>query len=197
MFPGKAVSAAWETLYHTYHRLIVTEAERHGLPAIDVPVVVQQTWLALIQHLPEFEAEDLPDRLRDWVNQVVLSKAMDVHRRRRRQPARSVDDLRGGSQEPAAPADDAEEREEDQRRLERIWEAVDRLPGGRDGINARIVVLYYRGGKELVEIAAVVQKTPGQVKARLYRARLALRRMLGVDPQPPPRRAARRKGRES
>ncbi len=56
-----------------------------------------------------------------------------------------------------------------------IWEAVGRLPR----LWAMVVVLYYREGKKISEVAKIMRMRQNTVKTYLFRSREKLRQMLG------------------
>ncbi len=84
------------------------------------------------------------------------------------------------SREPAASADALESVIADER-ARGLWRSVASLPSGE----RTAVMLHYREGMTVTEIARALGVTSGTVKTQLFRARRRLRAVLGDDDSPP------------
>jgi RNA polymerase sigma factor (sigma-70 family) len=146
----------------------------------DADYLVQEAWLAVLRHPPAPQGARPEEQLRGYCVRLVRWKVANLRRWQRRHRAVDVDGLRGSDHEPAAPANDVAGGEEKDHDLERVLEALEQLPGGREGIYAQVVVLRYWGKKTVPEIAKALGKTPGQIKGYLRRALAALRRKLEI-----------------
>lgn len=126
--------------------------------------VVQEAYVRLLETGPEDE------NLRAWLFTVATNLVRDRARVTGRR--RELDEARKGP-EPPPPAD---ERAEARRRLERVWEAVDRLPP-RD----RALLLLRVEGFTYEEIADVLGVAVGSVGPLTGRALRRLTEELGGD----------------
>ncbi len=115
------------------------------------------------------------ERFGSWLAGIALNVARSSRRYEDRQ-AWSAEALAGGRwlAEETWQAPDPAELVEQRELVEAVRAAVEQLPAGQ----RRAVVGYYLEGLTQVELAALLDTSPGAIKTRLHKARRALRAVL-------------------
>lgn len=145
----------------------------------DAEEILGEVFVAAVRELPRTGDAG---GFRAWLYRVATNRAIDLARRRARRPEGPLEglDLR--------PADDDVEAEALSRAdRERLWRAVRALPDDQ----RRVIALRLTGGLSAAEIAPIVGKRVGAVKALQHRALANLARALG---RPYPSRPGERLG---
>jgi RNA polymerase sigma factor (sigma-70 family) len=130
----------------------------------DVEDVVQDVFLAALEHLPRFRGDS---SLATWLTAIAVNKCRSV-RRRRLLRLRLLSWARGRLPRQAGQAADCGPLRRE--RHEQVRRAVGRLPGRL----REVVVLRYLEEMPIEQIAKVLRISPGAVGSRLHRARLRL-----------------------
>jgi RNA polymerase sigma factor (sigma-70 family) len=134
--------------------------------------VAQEVYLAAWRELPKLRE---PTSFLPWIRQVTRNRArMALRGRRRRQKRVEPTDPDLLLSAAADPAPDAMERLLDQERREAVAAAVDALPEG----SREVVLLYYREGESVRQVADLLELSETAVKQRLHRARATLREQM-------------------
>lgn len=140
-----------------------------GLSGDQADDVAGETFLAAYQALPRYKAKA---KLGTWLWAIAYRQAVSFLRKNikyRRLKARLKGEFEDSSEfSPTAAIEQKEEHE-------KIWLAVRKLPG----LWALSVILYYRQGKKISEIAEIMRINENTVKTYLLRARKKLKRTLG------------------
>jgi RNA polymerase sigma-70 factor (ECF subfamily) len=170
--------AAYELLVRSYTPRMLSVARRFLRSEEDARDAVQDAFLSAFRAIDRFEGNS---RISTWLHRIVVNASLMKLRTRRRKPERSIEELmpgfleNGHLEQPASewrklPEDQVAQRELRELLLEKIHE----LPEGHR------TVLLLRDIEELdtEETAKALELTPGAVKTRLHRARLALRGLL-------------------
>ena len=171
-------NTAFEELIRTYGGRMLAVARRFMSSEDDARDVVQEAFGSAYRAIGKFEGQAL---VSTWLHRIVVNAALMRLRTRRRKPEQSIEDLlpgfleNGHMERPASAwrseGPDALERAEI-RAL--VRDRIAELPEGH-----RIVLLLRDiEGLDTDETAAVLDISPGAVKTRLHRARLALRGLL-------------------
>lgn len=135
---------------------------RHAADAEDV---LQATFLAAIESAQRFERSQ---RVLPWLTGILTHRALAEHRRRQRLPVAATDGERaGGEVEPFQLAQSNELAASTRAAIDRLREPY------RQPTMLRLV-----HGMEPAEIALVLQRSPGTVRAQLHRGLEQLRRLL-------------------
>lgn len=144
----------------------------------DAQEAVQDAFLSAFRALAGFDGAS---RLSTWLHRIAVNAALMKLRSKQRKPERSIDDLLprflddGHQADPPAPwqvsAEEVLQREEARAR---VREAINQLP------ETHRTILMLRDIEELdtEETATLLGVSTGVVKARLHRARQALRTLL-------------------
>ena len=108
-----------------------------------------------------------------WLYRIAHNLVIDHYRRQARQAHISLDDA------PTMPAEDADplQAAEWQLQQEHLRKAINRLTEEQ----AQVVSLRFLEGLSISEVAKVIGKTEGAVKALQYRAIVSLRRLLDYE----------------
>ena len=144
----------------------------------DARDAVQEGFLSAFKALDRFAGGS---KLSTWLHRIVVNAALMKLRTKKRKPERSIEDLLPGYKEDGHPqeffetweetGEDAASREEE-RNL--VRKQIDELPDNY----RNVILLRDIEGIDTGETAELLGLTPGAVKTRMHRARLALRQLL-------------------
>lgn len=158
-------------------RLLATA--RRFLPSEDdARDAVQEAFISAFRALPAFEGNS---RVSTWLHRILVNVCLMKLRARQRRPERPIEDLLprfaadGHHAHPVAawaPVTTQRMEQEELRTLVRA--AIDQLPE----IYRTVLLLRDIEGLDTDAAATLLDLTPGAVKTRLHRARLALRELL-------------------
>lgn len=143
----------------------------------DAEDVTQNTLMKVLRKSDSFRGESDP---MGWIYRIALNEAREVHRRKRRRPAVSLDAMPVDFDEnnhPTGVTDYSQRPERAAMRSEidaRVTDAIDELPEGY----REAILLHDLEGVPYAEAARLLDLTLGGFKARLHRARMHLRRRL-------------------
>lgn len=170
--------AAYEELIRRYGPRLLSTAKRFVGQESDAQDVLQEAFLAAFKALPNFHADS---SLYTWLHRITVNAALMRLRKEKRRGEKSIDDLLPRNLDDAERSrlgegwrvskDDALESREVR---EFVRNAIEQLPE-----NFRSVLLLRDiEGFSTEEAATALDLTPGAVKTRLHRARLALKNLL-------------------
>jgi RNA polymerase sigma-70 factor, ECF subfamily len=158
-------STAFQLLYERHWNAVYRFAWLLTSSVPDAEDITQECFLALIRKRDLFDPARA--QLRTWL----IAIARNQHLQRRRDGARE-----GGS-EGVEEVDGANTPDEELIRLERA-EAVRRALESLPPLQRQALYLFEFEGMRLADIGFILQVEPNAVKARLYRAREQLKRLL-------------------
>lgn len=127
----------------------------------------QDVWERVVRALARFDPAG-PAKLSTWIATIAHRRLVDRHRRRL---TRGVTVPLG---DPPSTAPSVERQLDDSRRREQLERAIQQLPDGQ----RRTVIMHYRQGLILEDIADNEGVAVGTVKSRLHRARAQLTALL-------------------
>ncbi len=166
-----------DLLLERYGERIYRVARRMTNSDADAEDVMQNTLIKIIRKADSYRGESDP---MGWIYRITLNEARELHRKRKRRPAVSLDALPvdfdetqhavgvsdiAGRPDRAAMAGEIDER---------IRQAIEELPDGY----REAVVLFDLEGVPYAEAAQLMGLSLGGFKTRLHRARLHLRAVL-------------------
>lgn len=155
---------AWSTLYRDLAPAVLGYLRARG--ASDAEDLTGEAFLQIVRDLPRFEGDERD--FRAWVFVIAHHRLIDAGRRRARRPAEFTDEL---------PTHAIEIDPGDPIASERVRRVIAQLaPDQRD-----VVLLRVLGELTVVEVAKVVGKSPGAVKALQRRGLKAMRRALAEE----------------
>ena len=169
-------------LLGAYHKRVYHHCLRMLGHAEDAADVTQEAMARAIEHMDQFSGKS---RFSTWLFRIAMNLSISHMRKRKVRRATSLESaLAAGEEDQATPlkaimADSGElrpdHRVEKNEQVERMLRALDELD-----VELRSVILL-RDLQEMDyrEIAEVLDMPIGTVKSRLFRGRLALRRILG------------------
>jgi RNA polymerase sigma-70 factor (ECF subfamily) len=170
--------AAYEQLVRENTPRLLAVARRFLRNEEDARDAVQEGFMSAFKALPRFEGGS---QVSTWLHRIVVNAALMKLRTKKRKPERSIEDLLPAYKEDGHPQEffeawretgqDVAIREEE-RRL--VRQAIDELPDNY----RNVLLLRDIEGVDTGETARLLDLTPGAVKTRLHRARLALRQLL-------------------
>jgi RNA polymerase sigma-70 factor, ECF subfamily len=174
--------AAQDELYNRYRRNVAANLYRVLGDRTDLEDLVQEVFVIAFRGLPGFRGDA---RLSTWLYRICVNVALGRIRTRKRRPiAYGVADLDASATDPSLVQrpempDQSLARRQDQ---ERVYRALETLAPKK-----RIVLyLHEIEGKDLKEIAYLVDSNPVTVRTRLFYARRDFYRAIaGVDAPPP------------
>jgi RNA polymerase sigma-70 factor (ECF subfamily) len=168
---------AFASLVERYHapmlRLAVSFVPSHAI----AEEVVQDTWLAALRGLGEFEGRS---SLKTWLFRILVNRARTTGARENRSvPVAAVDPARfdasgGWADPPEQWVEAAEDRAEAGKLADRVRARVDELPGRQ----REVVVLRDVEGMSSQEVCAVLDITDANQRVLLHRGRSRLRQLF-------------------
>jgi len=163
---------AFRTLVEATHVMVASIAGAIVKDPTLAEDVAQEVYVAAWRELPKLKEATsfLP-----WIRQVTRNRArMALRGRGRRRDRVEVEDPDDLLAVAADPRPDAMERLLEKERREAVRAAVDSLPDG----SREVVLLYYREGESVRQVAELLDLSETAVKQRLYRARKHLESSL-------------------
>ena len=170
--------SAYEQLVRENTPRLLSVARRFLRDEEDARDAVQEGFLSAFKSLDRFEGGS---KLSTWLHRIVVNSALMRIRSRKRKPERSIEDLLPAYKADGHPEHFFEPWEEtgedaaaakEERELVRKY--IDELPDNY----RNVILLRDIEGFDTEETANLLELTPGAVKTRLHRARLALRELL-------------------
>jgi RNA polymerase sigma-70 factor (ECF subfamily) len=144
----------------------------------DARDAVQEGFLSAFKALDRFEGGS---KLSTWLHRIVVNASLMKLRSRKRKPERSIEEILPGYKADGHPeqffepwretGEDAASAKEER---ELVRKYIDQLPDNY----RNVVLLRDIEGFDTEETAKMLELSPGAVKTRLHRARLALRELL-------------------
>lgn len=171
--------AAFERLVREHAPRMLAVARRYLRREDDAEVAVQDAFVSAHRALPGFQGEA---GLGTWLHRITVNAALGLLRRKRRlERETSLEDLLprfrsdGHREAPGLPwVESRESRLEQEEARRKVREALDQLPE----IHRTVLMLRDIDGFDTGETATLLGINDNAVKARLHRARLALRTLL-------------------
>ena len=77
-------SESWNRFYDTYSRIIVNFAQKHGCDTMQAEDVLQETVMALLRTIPNFDFNPAKGKFRSLLFKITESKVIDAFRRNKR-----------------------------------------------------------------------------------------------------------------
>ncbi|HZD22419.1 MAG TPA: sigma-70 family RNA polymerase sigma factor [Acidimicrobiia bacterium] len=158
---------AWTRLYDEYSPLLFAYARSRGAP--DAEDLVGEVFLQVVRDLGSFQGGE--SDFRRWIFTVTRNRMIDSLRHRRRRPFDATDPAELASHGPTGNAEDEA--------LEGIvTEELQELLLSLTPDQREVLLLRVFGDLSIDQIAIVVGKRPGAVKALQHRALATLRKIL-------------------
>ena len=162
-------AAAFEELHRRYHRFVYAVAFRMtGNPA-DAEDMTQESFLSLILRIGSFRGEGA---FTLWLRRLTINQVLMHFRRKKSRPEDLTAD--GETPEPKACAGSRHFSQNSLVDRIAIERAVQSLPKGCRAA----FILHDVEGREHTEIARLTNRTPGNSKSQLHKARTKLRELL-------------------
>lgn len=157
---------AWTQLYHSVARQVLGYLRAQG--AREAEDLLGEVFVHIARGIGRFEGTE--DGFRSWVFTVAHHRVIDERRKRRRHPVDPTETVA----DQLAPAPSSAGQALESLATERVRHLIDRLvPAQRDVMMLRVVA-----GMTVVEVAEVLGRSVGGVKALQRRAVAALRRLV-------------------
>ena len=166
-----------ELLLERYGERIYRLARRMTNNDADAEDAMQNTLIKILKNADSYRGDSDP---MGWIYRITLNEAREIHRRRKRRPAVSLDGLPIDFDESNHPTGIHDFSKRPDRAAmageieARIREAIDELPDGY----REAVILHDLEGVPYAEAAELMELSLGAFKTRLHRARLHLRKSL-------------------
>jgi len=140
---------------------------------LDAEDLTAKTFLQALAHLPRYRQQGVP--ISAWFLRIAHNLVANWHRDRKRQLVPLEEAYSTSSDEPD-PSDSAARQEERQHLLA----AIARLPAERQ----QLIMLRFVEGMHAADIAVVMGRSEGAIKALLHRTLTGLRKNLGEATEP-------------
>jgi RNA polymerase sigma factor (sigma-70 family) len=168
----------WEEYYRCQTERLSRIAAVMRVPRDQITDVLQEVWVAAVDHQKEFRGADTEQRLFSWLVGVVRKKSIDVIRRLRRLRKlriESLDDLSAGPVDcnVQEPADGMEAME----RYESVYAKLEELRK-KNPLNYRLIREHGLEGRSLSDLAAETGMSVNAISCRISRALQYLRSWL-------------------
>jgi RNA polymerase sigma factor (sigma-70 family) len=177
--PDAASTRAWHCFYRRYTNVIRRRATAFHFDAEEGEDLAQEVWAEVITHLPEFDWHGNPCCLRAWFDKVVRTRALNLIRRRRRQPNVSLNQAPAHTQladRNPGPADHSEAQSE----REHVHVLLEELQKRVSPLNYRLLHMRWLEDRNVPEVASALNLTAKQVVYRQRRMFQKLRAALAA-----------------
>lgn len=164
-------------------RALVTARLGRGSDAEDA---AQDVFLAAFRRLPKLED---PERFAGWIAKIAVNRALEELRRKKNRGVRSLDAMEGEPSGPESGPHPAETEEETRKMLRHIATLDERTQ--------LVLMLRFREGLAVKDIAAQLGENPPATAMRISRALRRLREQMGGGADGTDDRAAEGNGGES
>lgn len=161
---------AFEQFIDKYKESVFLCCRRMGLREDEAEDVASETFLAAYKGLNRYSGRA---ELGTWLWSIAYRQAVSYLRKNKKQwqlEAESEELIADSRQQEPAEVIQSKETEKI------IWQAVEQLPR----IWAMAIILFYREGKSIADIAKIMQMRKNTVKTNLFRAREKLKRILAA-----------------
>jgi RNA polymerase sigma-70 factor (ECF subfamily) len=160
---------AFRTLVERHQTRLFAVARHYTRHGAEVEDIVQETFLKAFAKLSTFQ---LQSSFSTWIHRIAVNTALDLLKRRGRNPVTTVEDPELGLSDGTGPADGARlpapgaalERAE-------VAEVTRRALAELPEIFRTVLVLRELEGKSYLELAEILDLSIGTVESRLFRAR--------------------------
>jgi RNA polymerase sigma-70 factor (ECF subfamily) len=170
---------AFEVLVHRYSRLVF-RVIRGMVPGAEVEDIGQEAFLRAYRSLGQVQQGS---SVGPWLARIAVNLCYDHLRRRRRRPERFFSEL--GPEETTV-LDRLVQDESTLREIDRLFlrDLAEKLLGQLAPQDRAVLLLKEREGMETKEVAKILGCSEVAVRLRLFRARRALRKLLGGESPP-------------
>jgi RNA polymerase sigma-70 factor, ECF subfamily len=163
-------AAAFDLLYRTYAERILRTVHRITRNHEDAEDAVQETFLNAFRHIETFDGRS---GFSTWLTRIGINSALMMLRKKRTREVTPANDIE--SQSPWEATDAAPDPEQQYAEQERLKLVRDAIAGLRPSIR-RALDIHTLQGRSVEEMASEMGVSVCAAKARLLRARAALRR---------------------
>ncbi|MEX2671989.1 MAG: sigma-70 family RNA polymerase sigma factor [Phycisphaeraceae bacterium] len=169
---GELLSAYQHRIYHVCLRMVSS--------ADDAAELAQDTLLRAVQHVDSFKGDA---KFSTWLTRIAMNLSISHLRKAKLRNAVSLDHQHAATNGEAQPLRDLIHQNHEPSPHSRVEnsEQLDRLAGAMDAIDPAlrsVILLRDLQGMDYQQIAEVLSVPVGTVKSRLFRARLALRKVM-------------------
>jgi len=161
----QAFAAIYETYFDRIYRYLTL---RIGNP-VDAEDMTEQVFMKALESINKFEWRGLP--FSAWLFRIASNEAVDYFRRRSRQRRAPLDES-----VLAAPQDPSQEAE----LVLSLEELIEAMQGLTD-LQRQVITLRFGAELPTAQVAQIMDRTPGAVKALQHAALVSLRRALTAD----------------
>ena len=158
---------AFGEFVHKYQQAVFLFCRSLGLSENDAEDVAAETFLAAHKSLPGYAGRA---KLSTWLLRIAYNKTINHLRKNKKHQRLTASHKAQLVDSDRSPLATVEKKE----LSETIWSAVQRLPKE----SAAAIVLFYREGKTISEIAKITKKRKNTVKTCLFRGRNMLKGLL-------------------
>jgi len=146
----------------TYQNMVFACCRAVGLREEDIEDAAGETFLAAYKSIKNFSGKS---KLSSWLWKIAYYKALDYRKKEyKTKPSMAVIETL------AAPAETPEMNLSAEEQNAAVWQAVQRLSQPQ----AAVIVLYYREGKSIEDIARILETPGNTIKTYLHRGRKEL-----------------------
>jgi len=164
---GKAFAELYERYFDKIYRYV---ALRMG-DRIEAEDITQQVFLKALQSLPSFRWRNVP--FGAWLFRIAHNQVVDHLRKKQRRPSVPVEDVE------LVADDDPQRAVEQSEEIDRVLKAARKLTIAQQ----QVISLRFAGELSVAEVARIMGRSQGAVKALQHSAIVALRRIMNLEQQ--------------
>ena len=150
-----------------YKEMVFLCCRTLGLDEDEIEDAASETFLAAYKAIRRYRGQA---ELSTWLWSIAYRQAVNYLRKNRKEQLLTEPYTQIANNKNAGTLARLESKE----RAEFVWRAVERLPR----VWAVAIILYYREGKSIAEIAKIMQKQKNTIKTYLFRGRKRLKELL-------------------
>ena len=158
---------AFAHFVRTYQGMVFACCRSAGLTHEDIEDAASEAFLTAYQAIHRYNGKG---KLSSWLWVIAYRKALDIQRKKQNKEVLNIDVIKAASDWAEISENELESKEES----EVIWDAVQQLPAKW----IPSIVLFYREGKTIVEIAEILDIPANSIKTYLNRGRNKLYELL-------------------
>ena len=167
LVPGSPAARDWKRFCQIYTGTIRRTAKACGLPPDETEDLEHETWVQVMRKLPDYRPSGRPGSFRRWLHTIVRHKAIDLLRRKKRHPTRSLAMVFDDAEQPIDPGPDPADAYERCWTRELVSSVLDILRVTDP--DTRLLEMRVLEGQSIQQIAVASARPPQHVRTRIHR----------------------------
>ncbi len=169
---------AWKRFHQIYSPVIEGFARSCGVSRSDVADCAQEVWVAVCKELPSLQYNPNRGRFRGWLYTVVHRRAVDLIRKRTRQPKERLQKVIDSGREPRGHEPSPDQEFERRWLQEVVRSMMSHLQRRVSESNFRVIQMRSIEGQSVEEVSRALNIAPGRVRVMHFRMKEKLRALI-------------------